>query len=560
MNGNKKMDIDDKTPLLLKIHHIDVGQGDSTLIVVKQGRNYQDENKKNQLGMIKFAALIDAGKRDIEGRRVLTYLRQKLRHKKLDYVICSHFDTDHWGGLPTIFKSELCDAMTKVLDQGGKKDCPPSYKKVVKASRAKNKLKWTSETVDYSEKENPQTDIYFKESIYEDEKILIKCIAANGYVLDNNNVAQNIGYIESGSGSPKNQRSLAFLIQYNGFRYYTGGDIGNKQEFAISNYFAEDSISAFKVSHHGATTSTVSADTVSAKDKNQLLEKMKVGAIAFICCGDHKGHLHPKFTILNKLFTNSSVENIVITGQLDWISELDSKEKKIKNIEWIIPQADGTFKLGAIEKITETEIGETSSGAKRRLAPGSAVLTYNGNKILVNMDMFNIEAGLKPGDRSKIYDIFLSAIDDKLPISKRRDIATTIVEYINRKRKSGEVLYENKEEDPLPKAKRKKICTKELIKNLPANVRFHIVKQNLQETISAYLTYVAQFKKYRVEKGNRSIGKFFVAGDRDKNGKLPKDAGRLTYYISDLKGAGGSVVKPTTTTTGTPSSPIDVDE
>lgn len=69
----------------LKIYFIDVGQGDTTLLVTPN-------NKK---------ILIDGG----EGKTsvLLDYLLDR-RIKKIDYVIISHFDSDHCQGLFTIMK------------------------------------------------------------------------------------------------------------------------------------------------------------------------------------------------------------------------------------------------------------------------------------------------------------------------------------------------------------------------------------------------------------------------------------------------------------------------
>ncbi|WP_349945651.1 MBL fold metallo-hydrolase [Lacrimispora sp. BS-2] len=69
----------------LKVHFIDVGQGDSTL--VEKDGHYM---------------LIDAGERD-QGETVASYL-EKQGVKKLDYVIGTHPHSDHIGGLETVIR------------------------------------------------------------------------------------------------------------------------------------------------------------------------------------------------------------------------------------------------------------------------------------------------------------------------------------------------------------------------------------------------------------------------------------------------------------------------
>ncbi|MFT4106695.1 MAG: MBL fold metallo-hydrolase [Lacrimispora sp.] len=70
----------------LKVHFIDVGQGDSTLI--EQNGHFM---------------LIDAGEKD-QGETVVSYL-EKQGVKKLDYVIGTHPHSDHIGGLSEVLKA-----------------------------------------------------------------------------------------------------------------------------------------------------------------------------------------------------------------------------------------------------------------------------------------------------------------------------------------------------------------------------------------------------------------------------------------------------------------------
>ncbi len=67
----------------LKIHYIDIGQGDSILVQTK------DKNM-----------LIDAGTRK-NSDNLISYLK-KQNIKKLDYVIATHPHEDHIGGMPKV--------------------------------------------------------------------------------------------------------------------------------------------------------------------------------------------------------------------------------------------------------------------------------------------------------------------------------------------------------------------------------------------------------------------------------------------------------------------------
>ena len=88
----------------LSVHFIDVGQGDSTLIISGDR-----------------TVLIDAG--DSEGgQAVRSYLvSQKVDH--LDYIIATHPHSDHTGGIETVLESfETGTLLIPVFSENGKSE------------------------------------------------------------------------------------------------------------------------------------------------------------------------------------------------------------------------------------------------------------------------------------------------------------------------------------------------------------------------------------------------------------------------------------------------------
>ncbi|UZM97886.1 MBL fold metallo-hydrolase [Lysinibacillus sp. MHQ-1] len=71
----------------MKVHFIDVGQGDSIFIQSHDGKNI----------------LVDGGAKSA-GKTVVSYLQSK-GIKKLDYVIATNPDADHVGGLISVLNS-----------------------------------------------------------------------------------------------------------------------------------------------------------------------------------------------------------------------------------------------------------------------------------------------------------------------------------------------------------------------------------------------------------------------------------------------------------------------
>ena len=74
----------------MRIHFLDVGQGDSALIELPDGK----------------VALIDGGDTSENTEKVILRYLNKLRIKKIDYLIVTHPDSDHCGSLRTIVQQK----------------------------------------------------------------------------------------------------------------------------------------------------------------------------------------------------------------------------------------------------------------------------------------------------------------------------------------------------------------------------------------------------------------------------------------------------------------------
>lgn len=89
---HRKQETEHNTEHKLEVHFIDVGQGDCTLILCDG-----------------HAMLIDAGD-ESQGTKVQKYLRE-LGVNTLDYIIGTHPDADHIGGLDVILTKFDCDTI-----------------------------------------------------------------------------------------------------------------------------------------------------------------------------------------------------------------------------------------------------------------------------------------------------------------------------------------------------------------------------------------------------------------------------------------------------------------
>lgn len=204
----------------MKVHFIDVGQGDSTLI----------ETPANKV------ILIDGGPPEA-GDDLLAYLKKK-HIKKIDLLIATHPDIDHIGGLvPVIKKLKI----SKVLDSG-KLHSTKTYRDYLRAIRQK-KIPF----------EIAQQDDY----IQLDSKLVIQVL--NAFDRDKKD---------------NNEASIVLKMSHGTVRFLLMADAEIEQEKEImKQYDLEADI--LKIGHHGSNTSTSRAFVEAVQPNTAILTYSK---------------------------------------------------------------------------------------------------------------------------------------------------------------------------------------------------------------------------------------------------------------------------------------------
>ena len=261
----------------LSIHFIDVGQGDSIAI------RFPDDK----------TMLIDAGTSSSRNKLV-TYLKNNFFSEGecvFDYVLLTHSDADHCGGMVTICQNFVINTIYRPYmycvypktnatydetegDRTGKNVCTTqTYYNTISAFNSeldKNgnnaKIVWTDVNVCNSTNKIEGEGYYF-----------------DFYYPTNHYVAQSAGTIE-------NDFSPIMVLNYNGKKIMFTGDASiTAEENAMSNYSLPD-VDLLKVGHHGSRTST-GADFL-----NQIKPE-----IAVISVGEGNTYNHPTDDCLNRL-------------------------------------------------------------------------------------------------------------------------------------------------------------------------------------------------------------------------------------------------------------------
>ena len=249
----------------MKVHYIDVGQGDSILIQV---------NNKNML--------IDCGPRDGKDK-LFSYLESQ-KITKLDYVVATHPHEDHIGNMADVIKKYEVDKFYAPKVEHTTK----TFEKMIEALASKN-LKIT--TIKAGTK-----------SIDLGENTKVSVVAPNSATYDDLNDYSPIIKLEYGKNS--------FLFT---------GDAEKKSEKEVlsKNYNIEADV--LKLGHHGSSTST----------SKEFFNAVNPSIAVITLASDNKyGHPHKETINLLKekkttVYRTDTDGNIVLSSDGSKISKIN---------------------------------------------------------------------------------------------------------------------------------------------------------------------------------------------------------------------------------------------
>ena len=266
-------------PKELKIYFLDVGQGDSCLIVTPN-------NKK---------ILVDGGgTEDFDvGKNILIPYLLARRITHLDYVIISHFDTDHVGGVLTVME-ELKVSKVVISKQGENSENYRRFEQIVKDKKIKVM------TVDKENRLTIEKNLYF-DILWPN----------NGHLVSENSL---------------NNNSIVCKMSYINFSMLFTGDIEEIAEKQMLKEYKNNlgifSSQILKVAHHGSKTSSIKEyiDVVNPK-------------IALIGVGENNKFGHPNEEVITRLKTRGT--RIYRTDQNGEILVMVDKKGVIKIKKYI---------------------------------------------------------------------------------------------------------------------------------------------------------------------------------------------------------------------------------
>lgn len=231
----------------LQIHFIDVGQGDSCLILTPSNRTI----------LIDGGGSKDSEEFDVGKSTLLPYLLDR-KVSKVDYMMISHFDADHMGSFITVLQN---------IKVG----------KLIISKQPKN----SNEFMNIMQ-------------IVKSKNIEIVVVKAKDKIHIENNVVLEILYPEKElKFSDLNNNSIVAKLIYGGFSMLFTGDIEKEAEGQILKQYKDTNIlnsTILKVAHHGSKTSSTDEFIESVNPK-----------IALIGVGKNNLFGHPNEDIINRL-------------------------------------------------------------------------------------------------------------------------------------------------------------------------------------------------------------------------------------------------------------------
>ena len=290
----------------LFIYHINVGQGDSTLIISPAQKT----------------VLIDAGNNG-KGVKSVIPLLKLLKIKAIDYVVATHYDADHIGGLDEVIKY-LDNINVAVLDRGNpeKEKTTKTFDGYVLAAGDKRKQIKVGEKLDLG------PDIDFT------------CVAVNGQVEPGN--------IGDPSSIEENAGSVAFLLQYGKFDYFIGGDLtgggrsGMKWTPDIESKVAlvVGDVDVLRVSHHGSQTSSNESFLTALSPEVALISVGNGGS-------NRSRYHHPTRDILDRILELQGLNAVFQTNRGETNGGLSDDYMKVIRVENrnIVVATDGEIYL-----------------------------------------------------------------------------------------------------------------------------------------------------------------------------------------------------------------------
>ncbi|MEG0384725.1 MAG: MBL fold metallo-hydrolase [Solibacillus sp.] len=314
------------------VHFIDVGQGDSIFIESPNGKTM----------------LVDAGVKGA-GKTVVDYLTAH-GVQKLDYVVATHPDADHIGGLIPVLNSI---SVEHFIDSG-KIHTSNTYEEMLTLIHNKN--------IPFNV---PQTG----DQLELDSEVTVEVLSADENATDNN------------------EASIVLRVAYGNISFLLTGDAGIDMEKAMLANGLDVEATILKAGHHGSNTSS-----------SQTFVNAVSPLATILSYGQNNKYGHPHAEVIDALQNvGSEIYSTAEAGTI--VVNTDGETFKIDQSEWTgigatsaIPTPTPTSKVGHVELISKDLQSEVvvvkNTGKEAVNMQGWQLVSVEGDQVF---DFPNIE-------------------------------------------------------------------------------------------------------------------------------------------------------------------------
>ena len=233
------------TPLLaqpLRIYHIDVEQGDATLLVAPNGKTLLVDGGRTSDGLRIKAAMDAAGV------------------NRIDFFVNTHYHGNHLGGIDEL--AALGVEIVTSFDRGDKRFVPERKKQLATYQDYQGSVGKSAKQLRRGM------------TIPLDPGMTVTCIASGGVVM---------GEERPASGVREHDMSVSLLINLGDFQYFVGGDLERHGESKIAARDLVLDVDVYRANNHGVDSSSSPA----------FLEDLRP-TVVIISNGNDATYQHPR--------------------------------------------------------------------------------------------------------------------------------------------------------------------------------------------------------------------------------------------------------------------------
>ncbi len=287
-----------------EVHFIDVGQGDSTLIRLPDGKTM----------------LIDCGEKSA-GNTLVSYLTEVFNYNEvnaIDFLIFTHQDSDHIGSGKLVLDTFQVNCV---------------YRPMQLTSYEINTLKHPNNE-GYAVSSSSTYNNTIK-AVYQEPDCEIKFSQAGETIQGENYKVNFLTPLSVSSSTTNNNYSPLIMLEYNGAKFLFTGDAEKKVENeAVDKYGNLLKADVYKAGHHGSNTSSSAA----------FLEKV-LPEYTVISCGKDNSYGHPNSNVIDRLKNTGS--HIMTTMELGTVIMSVDESGSVIILSHSTPNYDMTIVIAA---------------------------------------------------------------------------------------------------------------------------------------------------------------------------------------------------------------------